>query len=189
MITIIHGDDISLSRNYLRELKQKHKDFIAFDGSKITITDLEREVHNWTNHYRTQYGLNELEINIQLSNVAENHSQDMADKNYFSHTNLQGESPTDRVERQGFNCHIDLPGNRYVKGIGENIWQGWTYRYTINGVPSGHYTQSELAKKIVDDWMGSTSHRESILTDFWLSEGIGIVITEDGKTYAAQNFC
>jgi len=44
MITIIHGDDIPLSRNYFHELKQKHKDFIAFDGSKIAITDLVQNI-------------------------------------------------------------------------------------------------------------------------------------------------
>jgi len=40
MITIIHGDDASKSREYLLELKQKYKDFISFDGNKLTIVDL-----------------------------------------------------------------------------------------------------------------------------------------------------
>ena len=44
MITIIHGDDISLSRNFFHELKQKHKDFIGFDAAKITITDLVQNI-------------------------------------------------------------------------------------------------------------------------------------------------
>ena len=40
MITVIHGDDISKSREYLLELKQKHKNFISFDGNKLTIAEL-----------------------------------------------------------------------------------------------------------------------------------------------------
>jgi len=40
MVTIIHGDDISLSREYLLDLKQKQKNVVSFDGGKITITDL-----------------------------------------------------------------------------------------------------------------------------------------------------
>lgn len=44
MITIIHGDNIAESRNYFQELKQKHKDFILFDGNKLTITDLVQNI-------------------------------------------------------------------------------------------------------------------------------------------------
>lgn len=40
MITIIHGDDLTESRNYFLDIKQKQKDAIHYDGSKITMTDL-----------------------------------------------------------------------------------------------------------------------------------------------------
>lgn len=44
MITIIHGDNTSLSRNYFRELKKKYKDLVSFDVGKITITDLVQNI-------------------------------------------------------------------------------------------------------------------------------------------------
>ena len=44
MITIIHGDDISLSREYFQELKQKYKDIISFDANKLIITDLVQNI-------------------------------------------------------------------------------------------------------------------------------------------------
>jgi DNA polymerase III delta subunit len=44
MITIIHGDDITSSRNYFLEIKQKQKDALSFDGTKITITDLVQNI-------------------------------------------------------------------------------------------------------------------------------------------------
>lgn len=44
MITIIHGDDIAESRNYFSELKQKHIDFVLFDGNKLTIADLVQNI-------------------------------------------------------------------------------------------------------------------------------------------------
>ena len=44
MITIIHGDDISQSRIYFQDLKQKQKNFISLDGGKITITDLVQNI-------------------------------------------------------------------------------------------------------------------------------------------------
>lgn len=44
MITIVHGDDISESRNYFQELKHKQKDLVLFDGNKLTITDLVQNI-------------------------------------------------------------------------------------------------------------------------------------------------
>ncbi len=44
MITIIHGDNISESRNSFLELRQKEKNIISFDGSKITLIDLVQNI-------------------------------------------------------------------------------------------------------------------------------------------------
>lgn len=44
MITILHGDNITESRNYFLELKSKEKDALSFDGSKITITDIVQNI-------------------------------------------------------------------------------------------------------------------------------------------------
>lgn len=44
MITIIHGDDIALSRNYFLQLRQKHKSIVSLDANKVTITDLVQNV-------------------------------------------------------------------------------------------------------------------------------------------------
>ncbi len=44
MITIIHGDNLSESRKYFQDLKLKHKNFVLFDGGKITLTDLAQNI-------------------------------------------------------------------------------------------------------------------------------------------------
>lgn len=44
MITIIHGDDISSSRNCFLTLKTKQENTIDYDGGKITITDLTQNI-------------------------------------------------------------------------------------------------------------------------------------------------
>lgn len=44
MITIIHGDNVTESRNYFLELKSKEKDALSFDGNKITISDLVQNI-------------------------------------------------------------------------------------------------------------------------------------------------
>lgn len=48
MITIIHGDDLTLSRNYFLDLKRKQNNAISFDGEKITITDLVQNIEGST---------------------------------------------------------------------------------------------------------------------------------------------
>lgn len=44
MITLIHGDDVGASRNYLLELKARSGDTSVLDGEKITVTDLSQEM-------------------------------------------------------------------------------------------------------------------------------------------------
>ena len=44
MITIIHGDNITESRNYFLELRQKQKDAVSFDSKNITLTDLMQNI-------------------------------------------------------------------------------------------------------------------------------------------------
>lgn len=40
MITLIHGDDITASRNYFLDIKIKHKGAPSFSGESVTLTDL-----------------------------------------------------------------------------------------------------------------------------------------------------
>lgn len=54
MITVIHGDDLTLSRNYFLDLKRKQNKAISFDGEKITITDLVQNIEG-----STLFGINQ----------------------------------------------------------------------------------------------------------------------------------
>lgn len=56
-----------------------------------------------------------LNISAQNEAVAYNHSKDMYSNNYFSHTNLRGQTPMGRYTQSGY-------GNFY--GVGENIAMG-----------------------------------------------------------------
>lgn len=44
MITIIHGDDIAASRNFLNTIREKYPDALTLDGETITLTDLRQEM-------------------------------------------------------------------------------------------------------------------------------------------------
>jgi len=150
---------------------------------------VETLVHQYINQERQEQGLATLGHEQQLRYIAKNHSEDMANRSYFSHEDLSGDGFSDRYSEAGYNCEVEISQNRYATG-GENIAQTW-YRKQIDMGGSGRYYDSadELARGIVTQWMNSPGHRENILRDYWQSEGIGIEITESGKVFATQNFC
>ncbi|WP_049971850.1 CAP domain-containing protein [Haladaptatus cibarius] len=156
----------------------------GFDRSEV-----ERYVHQFVNEERTERGLNAISFDTELRDIARGHSEDMATRNYFSHTSPEGENFADRYEQAGYICQASTGDGSYLTG-GENIAQTW-YDTPINsGDETVRYTtERELARGIVDQWMNSQGHRENILTDSWQNEGIGIYVTEDGQVYATQNFC
>ncbi|MCH7756948.1 MAG: CAP domain-containing protein [Thaumarchaeota archaeon] len=158
----------------------------------IDKTELERLVHQLTNQYRTENGLSPLLWDIELSNVAKSHSQDMASRNYFSHETPEGTNPTGRGTSQGYKCE-KIIGNILYLGIAENIFQNnlaFRVWYT-DDIPTSYEwnSQDEIAKTTVDGWMDSPGHRKNILTKTFDREGIGVEITTDDKVYITQNFC
>ena len=110
----------------------------------------------------------------------------MARADYFSHTNLRGQSPSDRGAAVGYDCCKDY-GSYYTYGLAENIYQAWLYSqyWTRNGVivSKDYYELEELASLVVDGWMNSPGHRENILNHSYGVEGIGIAISADEQVY------
>ena len=151
---------------------------------------VEQYVHEAVNEERTARGLEALAFDEDLQEIARSHSQDMAERDYFAHTDPEGNSFADRYEAHGYECRAYTDDGYYYTG-GENI----AYTYfdqpvrTSSGEVVEHTTERELAEGIVDQWMNSDGHRENILAEHWNNEGIGIYVTEDDRVYATQNFC
>jgi uncharacterized protein YkwD len=104
-----------------------------------------------------------LVMQSQLQSAARKHSKDMATNNYFSHTNLAGLSPFDRMRAEG-----------YTGGyMGENIAAG-------NGT----------AAATVDQWMKSDGHCANIMNKTYTQLGVGYwySATSTYKHYWTQNF-
>ena len=116
----------------------------------------------------------------------------MARQNFFSHTNLRGQSASDRGAARGYDCRKDY-GSYYTYGLGENIFWSTIYsRYqTRNGVvvSKDYYQLEELASLAVNWWMDSPDHRENILNGSYDVQGIGVAISLDERVYVTQNFC
>ena len=166
---------------------------VSFSGClkpEINVNSLELKIHDLVNNERIQNGLQSLEYDNELANIARAHSIDMANRNFFSHTNPDGLGPTERANAAGYRTHKDF-GTYYVDGIGENICQENILEsgYDICFIPLNDWNdENELAKSVVDLWMTSPGHRQNILTSTYDVEGIGVAIASDNKVYVTQDF-
>lgn len=118
----------------------------AAGGSSLTDQTLINEQLALINAERAMAGCAPLVLNAQLSTAAQGHSEDMAARDYFSHTSLDGTSPAERVTRAGYNWSM----------MGENI-------------AAGQITVAE----VMNSWMKSEGHRANILNCGYSEVGIG----------------
>lgn len=111
------------------------------------------------NAERSAAGCGPLQGDSRLDEAARFHAEDMAVNDYFSHTSLDGRSPTDRAAQQG-----------YSGGVGENIAAGY-----------------RDAASVMEGWMNSEGHRANILNCGYDVIGIGIA-DRGGTLYWVQKF-
>lgn len=153
--------------------------------------EIEMAVHNLINAEREKAGLETLMWDERLSNIALNHSKDMAINDYFSHINLDGENPTERGLEDGYVCRKDY-GTYYTFGIAENLFQTWLYSSVIyyGGKTSYNWLSvDDIASKTVQKWMESPGHRQNILNQGYTYEGIGVAVSNSYKVYITEDFC
>lgn len=133
----------------------------ALEQKETTATDqilaIEEKVVALTNAERAKNGLSALQIDRPLMAAAREKSQDMKDKNYFSHTSPTFGSPFDRLKALG----IDY------KSAGENIAKG-----------------QKSPEEVVQAWMNSEGHRANILNKDFTHIGVGYV--QDGNIWTQQ---
>lgn len=106
----------------------------------------EQQVLDLVNQERAVRGLNLLAADELLSNAARAHSQDMSQKNYFSHTSLDGRSAGQRIAESGYSFNT----------WGENIAAGYT-----------------TAASVMNGWMNSAGHKANILNTSFCDIGVG----------------
>lgn len=156
---------------------------------RIASGELERRIHELINIERHREGLKPLTLDKELSAIARAHSKDMASKQYFSHTDPEGQDFLARYRKRGFVCRVPF-GQRIYEGAEniflENLYSSLTY---VDGRVSYDWNSLEkIARSIVRGWMRSRGHRANILQPAFGLEGVGVVIT-DREVYVTQNFC
>ncbi|WP_353618685.1 CAP domain-containing protein [Bacillus sp. ISL-37] len=110
------------------------------------ISAFESRVIDLTNEQRRKNGLPNLQPDTALSNVAQEKSNDMQAKNYFSHTSPTYGSPFDMMRDFGVSYNT----------AGENIAMG-----------------QRSAEEVVNAWMNSEGHRKNILSPNYTHIGVG----------------
>jgi len=149
-------------------------------STEANATAVERMVHAEVNREREANGLQPIAYDDELAAIAAGHSEDMAEGDYVSHTQPDGDGMRERYNQAGYAC----------SGGGENVAQTWWRESIDTGEETVEYdTEQELAAGIVAQWMQSPGHRKNILRTGWRVEGIGVEITNSGEVFVTQNFC
>jgi len=140
---------------------------LIYPGQKITIpsqpseTALEDQVVTLVNNERAKHGLTKLTKNWQLARVARYKSQDMASKNYFSHTSPTYGSPFTMMQNFGIS----------FSAAGENIAMG-----------------QQTPQAVMNAWMNSAGHKANILSAVYSQIGVGMAKNSKGVLYWTQDF-
>jgi uncharacterized protein YkwD len=140
-----------------------HKSISPNPYNDILITNTEQQVLDLTNSVRVRNGISALEWSEKAQSSSRKHSEEMANNNYFSHTDLNGKSSADRMDVEGITWSY----------CGENIAAGY-----------------DDAVEVTFGWFQSSGHRKNMLNDNFTHLGVGVAFNKDSayRTYYTQNF-
>jgi len=150
-VTAIHIIDYETEQSY---------DRLYGEGTPELQESFELQNYYVTNALRVREGLPALFYRKDVESVARAHSAEMAENDYFSHTDLSEGTVADRVKQSGI----------YFRAVGENI---------AMGAQNSLYMHELL--------MNSEGHRKNILADF-KEVGMGVAFSAGDVPYLTQNF-
>ena len=148
---------------------------VVATGVSVSRSDIEHDVHDRVNAERVKAKLAKLKDDDKLSAIARAHSEDMARRHFFSHVNPNGEDPTARGRRAGYECRKIL-GDRIRVGLAENLFEA-----------SGT-ARENIERMSVAGWMNSPGHRANILETNYTKSGVGVAVAGDA-VFITQLFC
>ena len=119
-------------------------------------SNVQQQILTLVNVERKKANLQPLTLNSKLGQAAQNHTNDMVSKSYFSHTSPSGGTMVSRVKATGY----------VYSTIGENIAAG-----------------SSTADATMTQWMNSPGHRANILNPKFRELGVGYAPSNDQYRY------
>jgi uncharacterized protein YkwD len=134
-------------------------------ASFASASSLERRAFDLVNSERRARGETPLVWDAELSQLARQHSFDMARSGSLGHSGPDGRDMAARARSMGI---------RGWRVLGENV-----------AFNQGFDDPSAFA---VQRWMGSSKHRANILNSQFTRSGIGVARAADGSIYFTQVF-
>ncbi len=138
---------------------------VVASSAAIGATSDERRAFDLVNAERRAHGERPLVWDAELMQMARQHSQNMAQQNFFNHKGPDGRGLRERSLASGLSGFKALAENlAYNKGF------------------------ADVASSAVVGWMHSEGHRDNILNAEFTRSGIGIARAADGRVYLTQVF-
>lgn len=157
----LHKGNTVTAVQLIAESMEQQKTALYAPANEDMRQGFEMQLFDLTNAARVRHGRSILTYDEQASASSRLHSTDMADNKYFSHENLQNESPFDRMKKQGV---------QFISA-GENLAYGQS---------SSIFAHEGL--------MNSKGHRENILIRDYQFLGIGVDFNDEQQPYYTENF-
>lgn len=156
-----HRDNTVTSIQIISKSLEKQKESFYANASSVLKEGFEWQLFDITNAERVNHGVSVLEWDDTVKETARKHSSDMAENNYFDHTNLQGLSPFDRMQADEVSFML----------AGENL---------ASGQFSSIFAHEGL--------MNSLGHRKNILRRDYEFLGVGVAFNSKSQPYYTENF-
>ncbi len=166
------------------------------DPSQIDLAALSVAVQERGNAARQQNGAAPLVWSDSLATLARLHSEDMARRDFFDHSNPDGRDVNARGRQMGLRCVLQV-GQTTWRGFSENLF--YTTHYA-----SGHTTTygdgrsvtvyqwktlPQIAEESIESWMNSPGHRVNLLQGRSQRAGVGAARSADRRIYVTHVFC
>lgn len=157
----VHQENSVTAIQIIDETLAAEKNDIYTQASESLREGLEYQLFDLTNAARIKHDLEPLEWHEAVSETARKHSADMAENQYFDHTNLDGQSPFDRMNEDDISYST----------AGENLAAAqFSCIYAHHGL------------------MNSEGHRQNILHNSFRELGVGVAFDEDNRPFYTENF-
>lgn len=154
-----NGNTVTAALLIEKETEEELNSFFGKASDELRKS-YEKQIFDLANAARVRFNKPAYVWDESISNVARKHSQDMADRNYFSHANPDGKDPFARME----------DNNLEFMMAAENIAAGQTSAIFAH-----------------ENWMNSEGHRKNILGDC-KKIGVGVYFGGSYHVYYTQNF-
>ncbi|GKU82875.1 CAP-associated domain-containing protein [Niallia sp. NCCP-28] len=156
-----HEDNTVTAMQIIDESLEKNRNDFYTKSTTDLKQGFEYQLFDLTNASRVNNSLTVLKWDDRVKDTARKHSLDMAEHNYFSHTNLEGQSPFDRMLEMGI-------------------------RYTMAGENLAYGQYSSIFAH--EGLMNSLGHRENILQKDFRYLGVGVAFNTKSQPYYTENF-